>query len=95
MLVKIVYLGLVRSRIGKNEEQYDVAESTSLADLLKALAEIYGEKLYSLLLTINESRLDTTVLTMVNGISIDPLKGSDVTLKEGDIVTLSTLISGG
>ena len=95
MRVKIVYLGLIRSRVGKNEEQYDVADGSSLGDLLKILAKNYGEKLHSLLEVRNESRLDPTFITTINGILKDPLRGSSVTLKDGDIVTFMTLISGG
>jgi molybdopterin converting factor small subunit len=95
MRIKIVYLGLVRNRIGKNEEQCEVADDSSLDDLLKLLAKNYGEKLHFLFEAKNESRLDPTFITTVNGILRDPLRGSGVTLKDGDVVTFMTLISGG
>jgi len=95
MRVKTVYLGLVRSRIGKTEEQYEVAESSSLADLIHNLERDYGEKLHPLLGSRNESRLDPTLITTVNGALKDPSRWSSVTLKDGDVVTFMTLISGG
>jgi molybdopterin converting factor small subunit len=95
MRIKIIYLGLVRSRIGKNEEQYEVANNSSLDDLLKILAKNYGEKLHSLFEVRNESHLDPTFIMTVNGILKDPFRESGVTLRDGDIVTFMTLISGG
>jgi molybdopterin converting factor small subunit len=95
MRVKVVYLGLVRSRIGKDEEQCEVANGSSLADLIKILAENYGERLQSIVGERRESRLDPTFITTVNGILKDPLQANNVSLKDGDIVTFMTLISGG
>lgn len=95
MRIKIVYLGLVRSRIGKNEEQYEVADGSSLDDLLKILVKKYGEKLQSIVGERKESRLDPTFITTVNGILKDSVRGNDVTLKDGDTVSLMTLIGGG
>ena len=95
MRVKIVYLGLIRSRIGKNEEQCEVADDSSLDDLLKILTKNYGEKLQFLFEVKNESRIDPTFIMTINGILRDPFRESGVTLKDGDIVTFMTLISGG
>jgi len=95
MRIKIVYLGLVRNTIGKNEEQYEVLDGSSLADLFEILVKNYGEKLQSVFGERKESRLDPTFITTVNGILKDPLRGNNVILKEGDIVTFMTLISGG
>jgi molybdopterin converting factor small subunit len=95
MRVKAVYLGLVRSRIGKDEEQYEVADGSSLADLLKILMENYDESLRSIIGERRESRLDPTFITTVNGILKDPRQANNVALKEGDVVTFMTLISGG
>ena len=96
MRIKIVYLGLVRSRIGKNEEQYEVIEGSSLADLLKILIKNYGERLQSIFEERKESqRLDPTFIMTVNGVLKNPFQGDNITLKEGDIVTVMTLIGGG
>ena len=94
MHIKIVYLGLIRSRIGKNEEQYEVKEGSSLDDLLKILVKKYGEKLQSIVGERKESQLDPTFITTVNGVLKDPFRGK-VTFSDGDTVTLMTLISGG
>ena len=95
MRIKIVYLGLVRNKIGKNEEQYEVSEGSSLDGLLKILVKKYGDKLQSIVGERKESRLDPTFITTVNGVLKDPFQENSATLKDGDIVTVMTLISGG
>jgi len=95
MRIRVVYLGLFRSKTGKTEEQYDLAERSSLADFFEILAKNYGEKLQSIFSERRESRLDPTFVTAVNGILKDPLLANNVTLKDGDTVALMTLVSGG
>jgi molybdopterin converting factor small subunit len=95
MHIKIVYLGLIRSRIGKKGEQYEVVDGSTLADLLEILIKNYGERLQSIVGGKRESRLDPTFVTTVDGVLKDPLRGNDVTLNDGDTITLMTMISGG
>jgi molybdopterin converting factor small subunit len=95
MHIKIVYLGLARSRIGKKDEQYEVVDGSTLADLLEVLIKNYGERLQSIIRSGRENRLDPTFVTTVDGVLKDPLRGNDVTLNDGDTITLMTMISGG
>ena len=95
MRVKVVYLGLVRSKVGKREEEYEVETGSTLSDLLNGLAETYGESLKSIFGADEENRLDPTFIATVNGRLRDPLRGGDVMLSTGDTVALMTLISGG
>ena len=91
MKVKLRYLGLVRNRLGKQEEEIELTEGTFLSELLSKLTEIYGETLKTLLGTDTESRLDPSIVITVNGISCT----TDLRLHEGDRVAIMTLISGG
>jgi molybdopterin synthase sulfur carrier subunit len=91
MRVKLRYLGLVRSRLGKQEEEIELKEGIFLSELLGKLTEIYGETLKSLLGSDKESRLDPSIVITVNGIS----RTTDLRLHEGDRVAIMTLISGG
>jgi len=91
MLVKVQYLGLIRSKLGKIGEEFDLKEGASLSDLLNSLTEAYGELLKNVLDFKRESVLDPTFIVTVNGVSRKP----DAKLKEGDMVSLMTLISGG
>lgn len=91
MRVKLRYLGLVRNRLGKQEEEMELKEGAFLSELLDKLTENYGEKLKSLLGSDRESRLDPSLVITVNGIS----RTTDLRLQEGDRVAIMTLISGG
>jgi len=95
MRVKIVYLGLVRSKVGKREEEYEIGDGSSLFNLLNSLAETYGESLKGIFEADDENRLDPTFIATVNGSLADPIRGGDITLSPGDTVALMTLISGG
>jgi len=89
--VRVQYLGLIRSKLGKIGEEFDLKEGASLSDLLNSLTENYGELLKNVLDFKRESVLDPTFIVTVNGVSRKP----DAKLKEGDMVSLMTLISGG
>lgn len=95
MRVKVIYLGVVRSKAGKREEEYEVKDGSSLSDLLNSLAETYGDSLRSIFDADEENRLDPTFIATVNGTLRDPFRGGDVTLTSGDTIALMTLISGG
>ena len=95
MRVKVVYLGLVRSKVGKREEEYQVKEGSRLSDLLDSLVETYDDSLKSIFKADEGNRLDPTFIATVNGRLTDPVRGGDVRLRSGDRVALMTLISGG
>ena len=91
MRIKVKYLGLIRSKIGKNGEEVEVKEGAFLSELLNKLAETYGAALKGLFDVKAESILDPTFIITVNGVS----QALDARLSEGDTVALMTLIGGG
>ena len=95
MLVKTVYLGLFRNKIGKKGELFDVAEGTSLNSFLGTFKGKYEQNLSSFPWAKTESHVDPTVIVMVNGAAKNLTKEGDDALRDGDIVTLMTIISGG
>jgi len=95
MQVKILYLGLVRNKVGKKEEEYEIKDGSSLSDLLNNLAETYGKSLGGVFNFSKESRLDPTFIVTVNGVLADPIRGTEIRLKNRDTIALMTLISGG
>ena len=95
MRVKVLYLGLIRHTIGKKEEECEIKEGSTLSALLSNLAETYGKSLGSIFKTDKQSHLDPTFIVMVNGTLADPLRGTDIKLKDKDTVALMTLIGGG
>ena len=95
MRIKVQYLGLIRSKIGKKGEEVQVREGAPLSDLLDKLAKLYGEPLKDLFDIRTENILDPTFIVTVNGVLTDRLSGMNTRLSEGDRVALMTLVSGG
>jgi len=95
MRVKVQYLGVIRSKLSKTEEEVDVKEGASLSDLLNRLTKTYGENLKSLFDEDEKNVLDPSYIVTINGVLIGRLRGMKTRLKGGDRISLMTLISGG
>ncbi|MCW4019932.1 MAG: MoaD/ThiS family protein [Candidatus Bathyarchaeota archaeon] len=95
MRVKVVYLGLLRGKVGKKDEEYTLEDGSSLSDLLNTLVDTYGGSLRSVFKADEDSWLDPTFIATVNGVLRDPIRGNGVLLNDGDTIALMTLISGG
>ncbi|MCS7120324.1 MAG: MoaD/ThiS family protein [Nitrososphaerota archaeon] len=94
MKVKLLYLGLVRNSTGRSEEDIYLKEGSSLKDLLNELAKTYGEK-FGRFINAKEHLWDPTFIVAVNGKLINLHNESPILLKDGDVISLMTLISGG
>jgi molybdopterin converting factor small subunit len=95
MRVNIIYFGLVRNKIGKKKESFELNDGSSLSDLLKDLSKKYGESIKNIFKYDKENNLDPTFIVTINGILKDPLEGSNIILLEGDKIALMTIIGGG
>lgn len=95
MRVKVEYLGLIRSMLGKREEEIDVKQAAFLSDLLNKLTKTYGESLKSLFDVDKGNVLDPSFIITVNGVLVGQLQGMKTRLKRGDKIAFMTLISGG
>ena len=95
MLITVIYLGIAREKIGKQTEEYEIEEGTTLADLLYLLSAKYGNIAGGVFDVTKESKLDPSLVVTVNRKTVDPLKEKNLELKEKDTVALMTLISGG
>ncbi len=91
MQVKVQYLGLIRSKTEKKSEKVNLKEGALLSDLLNKLVEVYGEAIKNLFADEGKNVLDPNFIVTVNGKSLP----TDTKLKEGDTVSLMTVISGG
>lgn len=95
MRVKVQYVGVIRSKLGKTEEEVEIKEGASISDLLIRLAKTYGENLKSLFDEDEKNVLDPSYIATINGVLIGQLQGMKTRLKENDRISLMTLISGG
>jgi molybdopterin converting factor small subunit len=95
MRLIIQYLGPIRAKLDKKEEEINVDQGLSLFSLLRHLSESYGDWFRSEVLEDHEKRLREGVLVTVNGIASGQIGGLEAKLKEGDIVTILPFFAGG
>ncbi len=95
MRLTIQYLGPIRVKLDKKEEEINVEQGLSLFSLLRCLSESYGDWFGNEVLENHEKRLREGVLVTVNGIASGQIGGLEAKLKEGDIVTILPFFAGG
>lgn len=94
MKVKVVYLGVARHKAGLNEEDFELNEGSSLKELLAKIAEAHAS-LKELIGGLGESPADPTLIATLNGSAVNLANSSGFALKNGDVLTLMTVIGGG
>ena len=96
MKVRVEYLGHVRNIIGSSrEEEVEIKEETSVADLLEVLFEKYGEPFKKAVYEPKGKDVKTNYIITVNGYLLNQLNGIQTKLKQGDHVILLPVVSGG
>jgi MoaD family protein len=94
--IKVEYLGHIRGIIGsEREEEVEIKEGSSLADLLMTLSEKYGDPFQKALYEPKGKDVKTNYIITVNGYLLNQLNGIETKLKNGDHVTLLPIVSGG
>jgi len=79
--VKVEYFASMRDKLGVKEEIMELPDGSSVEDLIERVKERLGESF--------EGRV------LVNGKSVESLKGFKTELKDGDVVSLFPPIAGG
>jgi len=94
--IKVEFLGHVRNVIGSNrEEEIEISEGSSIADLLMMLSEKYGEPFKKAVYEKSGSDVKPNYIITVNGYLLNQLNGVETKLKNGDQVILLPIVSGG
>jgi len=94
--VKVEYLGHIRNIIGsEREEEVEVGEDFSLADLLVTLSKKYGKPFQKSVYETNTTDVKPNIMVTINGYLINQLNGVKTKLKHGDHVVLMPIVSGG
>jgi len=94
--IKVEYLGHIRNIIGsEREEEVEVKESSSLADLLMMLSKKYGESFEKAVYEKSGTDVKSNFIVTVNGYLLNQLDGIGTKLKHGDHVILLPIVSGG
>jgi len=95
MKVRVHYLGPVRVKLNKKEEDVGVSAKASVLDLLRGLSDTYGEWFRKEVLDDEEKNVREGLVITVNGIALGQLGGLAAKLKEGDEVMLLPFFAGG
>jgi molybdopterin synthase sulfur carrier subunit len=94
--VKVEYLGHVRNIIGSvREEEVDIRDGSSVANLLVVLSEKYGDSFKKAVYEKSGTDVKSNYIITVNGYLLNQLKGLETKLKNNDQVTLLPIVSGG
>ena len=95
MKVRVRYFTTLRELAGFSEEELEVGDVSTLTDLVRRIAEKYGEEASSYLYVDETGNIDPTMQFLVNGVSIRSLQGFKTRLADGDIVAVIPPIGGG
>jgi MoaD family protein len=94
--VKVEYLGHIKNILGnKREEEIEIKEDASVADLLMTLSNRYGEPFRKAVYEIGGGDVKANFMATVNGYLLNQLSGVRTKLKKGDRVILMPVVSGG
>jgi len=92
MKITVEYAAQIKRVAGVAAEEFDVEPACSLRQLVEHIIGKHGDTLRSLLLDTDGQR-QPSILVFVQDDQVRP--GQDVVLKEGDVVTFLSPISGG
>lgn len=96
MKVKVEYIGHIREIIQSGrEEDVEVSEGASLANLLSMLSEKYGDSFKKAVYEPGSTDVKPNFIITVNGYLLNQLNGVETKLKHGDHVILTSIVSGG
>lgn len=95
MRVKIHYLGLVKTYTNKTEEDVNLDEGAPLSSLLEHVAAQFGKPFNLEVYDPAKREVKPMFMVLVNGIVIGQLAGVDTKLKDGDMIMLMPLMTGG
>lgn len=94
--VKVAYLGHIMGITqNRREEEVEIAKDAKVADLLLILSERYGEPFRKAIYEPKTADLKPNYIATVNGYLLNQLRGIKTTLKNGDLIVLLPVVSGG
>ncbi|MBS7250039.1 MAG: MoaD family protein [Candidatus Freyarchaeota archaeon] len=94
MKFKVKVFATIREITKAKEIELESEDSITVSDAIKLLIQRYGDKLANYLMEKNGKPKPAFIL-MVNGVSINELKGLDTSLKDKDILAILPPVAGG
>jgi molybdopterin synthase sulfur carrier subunit len=95
MKIKIHSILSLKEVLGGKDVEMTIPEGATVSGLLAGMVEIWGDSLSPHLFKPGSDELLPYVRLMINGQTIQFLKGMDTVLQDGDEVLLIPLAAGG
>ncbi len=93
--IKVQYFAIVRELANKREDVLDVGEGSTVLDILKLLAQSYGEKFKDYVFDPKTGAPRSYLQFLVNGDSISNLNGLSTPLTDSSTLVLIPPVGGG
>lgn len=93
--VKIYTILALKKVLGQREFEVSLAPGSTVKDLISWMVNRWGDQLSSHLFKPGSNSLLPHIRLMVNGRSIEFLKGMETVLQDGDEFMMLPLVSGG
>lgn len=95
MKVKVHYLGLVKTYTNKTQDDITLKDSALLSELFDKLATDLGKPFSPEVYEPAKKEVKPTFMVLLNGIVIGQLDGLNTKLKDGDVMVIMPLVTGG
>ena len=93
--VKIHYLGLVKTYTNQSQDEMELKQGSTLSELLDKLAADFGKQFTADIYEPGAKDVKPMFTVMVNGVIIGQLDGLNTKLKNGDVIIIMPLMTGG
>jgi len=92
--IKVEYFTILRNVTGINSEDLDVADDSSIQDILDVVVGKYGDPIERILLS-GKDYTGLKVLFLIDGQNCDALEGLQTKLADGSVLSIVPPLSGG
>lgn len=92
MKITLNYMGQLRHLTGKDSDQIECAQGTSLADLITEASKQYDERFVKIVMDATGA-IRSSLIIIIDGVSVE--RDVAPNLSDGDSITLLTAIAGG
>lgn len=93
--VKVRYFTTLRELARTREEELEMEDGSTLAELIERVASKYGGEAFNYLHVRATGEIDPSIQFLINGISARDLHGLRTELREGDVVAVIPPVGGG